>query len=112
MTVKYDESGDLERINCNGCDKIIGEQVIVKKGKRSAWAFRRTEDYLEAKIAVTKTNGIQGFHMTCGCRDCLNGHMTIEQLTEWVRKDLIETATLEAEKVSAVTIVKTGIGMP
>lgn len=112
MSATYDKNGDLVKLTCNGCGKTIGEEVIIKKGNKRAWSFQRTEDYLEAKIAVTY-GPAQGQHVTCGCRKCLtNPDLSAKVLTEWVRKDMKEMDARKNEQIQAVEIVQIGIGIP
>ena len=111
MTATYDENGDLVKLQCKGCGKVIGEEVVVKKGAKEAWAFKRSPDYIEAKIEV-EANGRKGFHMTCGCRDCLSKPPSPEALTEWVQKDMEEAATRRSAGLKAIRVIKLGIAMP
>lgn len=87
-------TGGLQEIFCKACGTSIGGVQETIKGRRregdGRWVedrtsgFRRFSNYVEIKMQFEDGS----FHVTNGCRNCLNDKLTPEQLQELHHADM------------------------
>jgi hypothetical protein len=83
---RFNADGVLERLQCKLCGDVIGEIQLRPVGRKQrpdgrivekiVENFTRNDQYTEIKIAFEDGSA----HVTNGCKRCLTGQLSVEQL--------------------------------
>lgn len=116
--VRLAQDGTIERLYCKLCGTIIGEvqhQTIGFRERpdgrlveRILEGFYRNHMYMEVKISFEDGSA----HVTNGCKKCLMGDLSVEQLDELTQTDEEEQGlSISGRKSRAIVEQKFGGGI-
>lgn len=114
--VQFAADGTIDKIFCKMCGVVIAsvEAIPIGSGPRAGkfvMHFQRHPNYVDAKFVFDDGH----FHVTNGCKNCINMSLTSEQLEELHTADLGlmpgVDATPDSTAIEVVAIDATGVGI-